>query len=75
MKCNSIVGIYFTETVLIKKLTRINRMDIVHLIETKIVKSSMESSHTYAEIEHTISLDHSEGMDNVEMWPPECASV
>lgn len=43
-------------------------MDIVHLIETKIIKSSMESSHTYAEIEHTISLDHSEGMDNVEMW-------
>ncbi|XP_031441404.1 uncharacterized protein LOC105907238 [Clupea harengus] len=50
-----------TETVLIKKLTKINRMDIVHLIETKIIKSSTESSHTYAEIEHTISLDHSEG--------------
>ncbi|XP_041925456.1 ankyrin-2-like isoform X8 [Alosa sapidissima] len=50
-----------TENVLIMKLTKINRMDIVHLIETKIIKSSMESSHTYAEIEHTISLDHSEG--------------
>lgn len=40
-------------------------MDIVHLIETKIVQSSRQHSlHTYAEIEQTISLDHSEGMDN-----------
>lgn len=40
-------------------------MDIVHLIETKIIQSSQEqSSHTYAEIEQTISLDHSEGMDD-----------
>lgn len=38
-------------------------MDIVHLIETKINKSTQEetSSHTYAEIEQTIALDHSEG--------------
>lgn len=38
-------------------------MDIVHLIETKIMKSTQEetSSHTYAEIERTIALDHSEG--------------
>ncbi|KAL2079306.1 hypothetical protein ACEWY4_025050 [Coilia grayii] len=54
-------GMNATENILIEKLTKINRMDIVHLIETKIIKSSMESSHTYAEIEHTISLDHSEG--------------
>lgn len=48
-----------------KILTKINRMDIVHLIETKIIQSSQEqSSHTYAEIEQTISLDHSEGMDD-----------
>lgn len=40
-------------------------MDIVHLIETKIIQSSQDhSSHTYAEIEQTISLDHSEGMND-----------
>lgn len=51
------------ETTLIKRLTKINRMDIVHLVETKINKSTQEetSSHTYAEIERTIALDHSEG--------------
>ncbi|XP_016355246.1 ankyrin-2b isoform X1 [Sinocyclocheilus anshuiensis] len=50
------------ETTLMKTLTKINRMDIVHLIETKIIQSSQDqSSHTYAEIEQTISLDHSEG--------------
>uniref|UniRef100_A0A7N8WIW9 Ankyrin 2b, neuronal n=1 Tax=Mastacembelus armatus TaxID=205130 RepID=A0A7N8WIW9_9TELE len=45
------------------RLTKINRMDIVHVIETKIIKSTQEetSSHTYAEIEQTIALDHSEG--------------
>uniref|UniRef100_A0A671KES6 Ankyrin-2-like n=1 Tax=Sinocyclocheilus anshuiensis TaxID=1608454 RepID=A0A671KES6_9TELE len=54
-----------TETTLMKTLTKINRMDIVHLIETKIIQSSQDqSSHTYAEIEQTISLDHSEGMDD-----------
>ncbi len=48
-----------------KTLTKINRMDIVHLIETKIIQSNQEqSSHTYEEIEQTISLDHSEGMDD-----------
>ncbi|XP_052315329.1 ankyrin-2-like [Oncorhynchus keta] len=51
-----------TETSLIKRLTKINRMDIVHLIETKMVKSTQEdTSHSYAEIERTIALDHSEG--------------
>ncbi|XP_045577474.1 ankyrin-2b isoform X6 [Salmo salar] len=51
-----------TEASLIKRLTKINRMDIVHLIETKMVKSTQEdTSHTYAEIERTIALDHSEG--------------
>ncbi len=51
------------ESTLIKRLTKINRMDIVHLIETKIIKSTQDdtSSHTYAEIERTIALDHSEG--------------
>ncbi|XP_028329956.1 ankyrin-2b isoform X27 [Gouania willdenowi] len=51
------------EAALIRRLTKINRMDIVHIIETKILKSTQEetSSHTYAEIEQTIALDHSEG--------------
>uniref|UniRef100_A0A9J8B8L0 Ankyrin 2 n=1 Tax=Cyprinus carpio carpio TaxID=630221 RepID=A0A9J8B8L0_CYPCA len=54
-----------TETTLMKTLTKINRMDIVHLIETKIIQSNQDqTSHTYAEIEQTISLDHSEGMDD-----------
>uniref|UniRef100_A0A3Q4HJD9 Ankyrin 2a, neuronal n=1 Tax=Neolamprologus brichardi TaxID=32507 RepID=A0A3Q4HJD9_NEOBR len=43
------------------RLTKINRMDIVHLIETQMNKSVQEqTSRTYAEIEKT--LDHSEGM-------------
>uniref|UniRef100_A0A4W4DX55 Ankyrin 2a, neuronal n=1 Tax=Electrophorus electricus TaxID=8005 RepID=A0A4W4DX55_ELEEL len=55
-------GTNATESTLIAKLTKINRMDIVHLIETKIIQSIQDqSSHTYAEIEQTISLDHSEG--------------
>ncbi|KAM3591010.1 uncharacterized protein V6R79_020521 [Siganus canaliculatus] len=56
-------GKHDTESTLIKRLTKINRMDIVHLIETKIIKSTQDetSSHTYAEIERTIALDHSEG--------------
>ncbi|XP_069576813.1 ankyrin-2-like isoform X2 [Brachyistius frenatus] len=56
-------GKHATDASLIKRLTKINRMDIVHLIETKIIRSTQEetSSHTYAEIERTIALDHSEG--------------
>ncbi|XP_075890000.1 ankyrin-2b isoform X4 [Nelusetta ayraudi] len=52
-----------TEASLIKTLTKINRMDIVHLIETRIIKSTPDdtTSHTYAEIERTIGQDHSEG--------------
>ncbi|XP_056441603.1 ankyrin-2-like isoform X5 [Gadus chalcogrammus] len=47
------------EDCLIKRLTKINRMDIVHLIETQKNKSIQEqTSRTYAEIEKT--LDHSE---------------
>uniref|UniRef100_A0A8K9WXY3 Ankyrin 2a, neuronal n=1 Tax=Oncorhynchus mykiss TaxID=8022 RepID=A0A8K9WXY3_ONCMY len=46
--------------ILIKRLTKINRMDIVHLIETQMNKSTQEqTSRTYAEIEKT--LDQSEG--------------
>uniref|UniRef100_A0A3P9NZD8 Ankyrin 2 n=1 Tax=Poecilia reticulata TaxID=8081 RepID=A0A3P9NZD8_POERE len=53
-------GKHATEDSLIKRLTKINRMDIVHLIETQMNKSVQEqTSRTYAEIEKT--LDHSEG--------------
>nr|XP_046268991.1 ankyrin-3-like isoform X3 [Scatophagus argus] len=52
-------GKHATEDCLIKRLTMINRMDIVHLIETQMNKSIQEqTSRTYAEIEKT--LDHSE---------------
>ncbi|XP_019111929.2 ankyrin-2 isoform X3 [Larimichthys crocea] len=52
-------GKHATENCLIKRLTKINRMDIVHLIETQMNKSVQEqTSRTYAEIEKT--LDHSE---------------
>ncbi|XP_056228876.1 ankyrin-2 isoform X5 [Seriola aureovittata] len=52
-------GKHATEDCLIKRLTKINRMDIVHLIETQMNKSVQEqTSRTYAEIEKT--LDHSE---------------
>uniref|UniRef100_A0A3B3T6C2 Ankyrin 2 n=1 Tax=Paramormyrops kingsleyae TaxID=1676925 RepID=A0A3B3T6C2_9TELE len=49
-----------TESILIKKLTKINRMDIVHLFETKIKYNLEQSSRTYEDIEKTIALDHSE---------------
>ncbi|KAJ8390292.1 hypothetical protein AAFF_G00108610 [Aldrovandia affinis] len=57
-------GKHATESTLMKRLTKINRMDIVHLIETKMINKSSsqeQSSRTYAEIEKTIALDHSEG--------------
>ncbi|KAK6494012.1 ankyrin-2-like [Huso huso] len=55
-------GKHATENNLIKTLTKINRMDIVHLIETSSIHPSQEqTSRTYAEIEQTIALDHSEG--------------
>uniref|UniRef100_A0A673HTW3 Ankyrin-2-like n=1 Tax=Sinocyclocheilus rhinocerous TaxID=307959 RepID=A0A673HTW3_9TELE len=54
-------GKHATDT-LIKRLTKINRMDIVHLIEIQMHKSIQEqTSRTYAEIERT--LDHSEDMN------------
>ncbi|KAM9792725.1 ankyrin-2 [Neosynchiropus ocellatus] len=52
-------GKHATEDCLIKRLTKINRMDIVHLIETQMNKSMQDqTSRTYAEIEKT--LDQSE---------------
>uniref|UniRef100_A0A8C1ACM6 Ankyrin 2a, neuronal n=1 Tax=Cyprinus carpio carpio TaxID=630221 RepID=A0A8C1ACM6_CYPCA len=63
-------GKHATDT-LIKRLTKINRMDIVHLIEIQMNKSIQEqTSRTYAEIERT--LDHSEGrrMETSHRHPP-----
>ncbi|CAL8333204.1 unnamed protein product [Merluccius merluccius] len=58
-------GKHATEDCLIKRLTKINRMDIVHLIETQMNKSVQEqTSRTYAEIEKT--LDHSEALSLVQ---------
>uniref|UniRef100_A0A6Q2Z3I7 Ankyrin 2a, neuronal n=1 Tax=Esox lucius TaxID=8010 RepID=A0A6Q2Z3I7_ESOLU len=48
-------GKHATEDSLIKRLTKINRMDIVHLIETQMNKAAQEqTSRTYAEIEKTL---------------------
>ncbi|XP_062864550.1 ankyrin-2 [Trichomycterus rosablanca] len=58
-------GKHGTEDSLIKKLTKINRMDIVHLINTQLNNSVQEqTSRTYAEIEKT--LDHSEALSSVQ---------
>ncbi|XP_026123087.1 ankyrin-2-like isoform X14 [Carassius auratus] len=58
-------GKHATEDTLIKRLTKINRMDIVHLIEIQMHRSIHEqTSRTYAEIERT--LDHSEALSSVQ---------
>ncbi|TRY88976.1 hypothetical protein DNTS_013346 [Danionella cerebrum] len=58
-------GKHASEDTLIKRLTKINRMDIVHLIEIQMHKSIQEqTSRTYAEIERT--LDHSEVQEDVD---------
>nr|XP_027791302.1 ankyrin-2 isoform X3 [Marmota flaviventris] len=54
-------GKHATDTNLIECLTKINRMDIVHLMETSTEPLQELISHSYAEIEQTITLDHSEG--------------
>ncbi|XP_049564908.1 ankyrin-2 isoform X30 [Orcinus orca] len=54
-------GKHATDTSLIECLTKINRMDIVHLMETSTEPLQERISHSYAEIEQTITLDHSEG--------------
>uniref|UniRef100_A0A8D2HWL4 Ankyrin 2 n=1 Tax=Urocitellus parryii TaxID=9999 RepID=A0A8D2HWL4_UROPR len=55
------LGFSWTDTNLIECLTKINRMDIVHLMETSTEPLQERISHSYAEIEQTITLDHSEG--------------
>ncbi|NP_001341202.1 ankyrin-2 isoform 40 [Homo sapiens] len=54
-------GKHATDTNLVECLTKINRMDIVHLMETNTEPLQERISHSYAEIEQTITLDHSEG--------------
>ncbi|XP_071600214.1 ankyrin-2 isoform X48 [Heliangelus exortis] len=55
-------GKHATDTNLTQCLTKINRMDIVHLMETSGIDSlQAHGTRTYAEIEQTIGLDHSEG--------------
>ncbi|XP_068009978.1 ankyrin-2 isoform X36 [Melanerpes formicivorus] len=55
-------GKHATDTNLTQCLTKINRMDIVHLMETSgIDPMQAHGTRTYAEIEQTIGLDHSEG--------------
>ncbi|XP_077611122.1 ankyrin-2 [Crocuta crocuta] len=54
-------GKHATDTNLIECLTKINRMDIVHLMEASTEPLQERLSHSYAEIEQTIALDHSEG--------------
>ncbi|GCC26477.1 hypothetical protein chiPu_0004894 [Chiloscyllium punctatum] len=56
------LGFSWTDEKLMETLTKINRMDIISLLETTQISPSREHvSRTYAEIEQTIALDHSEG--------------
>ncbi|XP_065542282.1 ankyrin-2 isoform X10 [Lathamus discolor] len=55
-------GKHATDTNLTQCLTKINRMDIVHLMETSGIDSGqVHGTGTYVEMEQTIGLDHSEG--------------
>ncbi|XP_069487123.1 ankyrin-2 isoform X39 [Ambystoma mexicanum] len=55
-------GKHATDTGLIHCLTKINRMDIVHLMETCTTPPARDQvNHTYGDIEQTIILDQSEG--------------
>ncbi|XP_043401318.1 ankyrin-2 isoform X38 [Chelonia mydas] len=66
-------GKHATDTSLTQCLTKINRMDIVHLMETSHMDSVQgHGARTYAEIEQTIGLDHSEGFSALqeELYSP-----
>ncbi|KAM9027245.1 ankyrin-2 isoform 7-T7 [Ara ararauna] len=55
-------GKHATDTNLTQCLTKINRMDIVHLMETCGIESGqVHGTCTYVEMAQTIGLDHSEG--------------
>ncbi|XP_067324763.1 ankyrin-2 isoform X15 [Anolis sagrei] len=53
-------GKHATDSSLTDCLTKINRMDIVHLMESN-VEMVRNHGRTYAEIEQSMGLDHSEG--------------
>ncbi|XP_066239906.1 ankyrin-2 isoform X6 [Saccopteryx leptura] len=65
-----------TDTSLIECLTKINRMDIVHLLEASTEPLQERAGHIYAEMEQTITLDHSEGFSALqeEQTPEHTAS-
>ncbi|NWU39332.1 ANK2 protein, partial [Hylia prasina] len=55
-------GKHATDTNLTQCLTKINRMDIVHLMETSGMDPTQgHSTCTYADTEQSLALDHSEG--------------
>ncbi|XP_044157662.1 ankyrin-2 isoform X48 [Bufo gargarizans] len=55
-------GKHATDSSLNECLTKINRMDIVHLMESYMKEPMLRhANRTYADIEQTITLDHSEG--------------
>ncbi|NWR87734.1 ANK2 protein, partial [Furnarius figulus] len=55
-------GKHATDTNLTQCLTKINRMDIVHLMETSGIDSTqLPGTRTYTDMEHSMGLDHSEG--------------
>ncbi|XP_071411517.1 ankyrin-2 isoform X30 [Pithys albifrons albifrons] len=54
-------GKHATDTNLTQCLTKINRMDIVHLMESSGVDSTQPHGRSYADVEHSLGLDHSEG--------------
>ncbi|NWR20974.1 ANK2 protein, partial [Emberiza fucata] len=55
-------GKHATDTNLTQCLTKINRMDIVHLMETSGIDPVQgHGTHTYMDTEQSLALDHSEG--------------
>ncbi|XP_064567535.1 ankyrin-2 isoform X24 [Zonotrichia leucophrys gambelii] len=55
-------GKHATDTNLTQCLTKINRMDIVHLMETSGIEPVQgHGTRTYADTEQSLALDHSEG--------------
>ncbi|XP_075716680.1 ankyrin-2 isoform X33 [Rhinoderma darwinii] len=55
-------GKHATDSSLNQCLTKINRMDIAHLMESYMKEPMLRhANRTYADIEQTITLDHSEG--------------
>ncbi|XP_040184857.1 ankyrin-2 isoform X32 [Rana temporaria] len=71
-------GKHATDANLNQCLTKINRMDIVHLMETSMNEPMRcHANRTYADIEQTITLDHSEGFSALqdEFFSPQKKNV